>query len=104
MILKLTTMQAGLSAEDMEDRLNAFVSSSANYDPSTGVYEGEVGMDIVSARFVDLDQRHRFQIQQHESNAEPKPDEPAIGNVPDALEHLHKSVPTLGSASCVFHA
>eukprot|EP00892_Ulva_mutabilis_P006286 jgi/Ulvmu1/4029/UM019_0006.1 len=37
--------------EDMEERLSVFIASSANYDPATGIFEGELGLDIVSARF-----------------------------------------------------
>jgi len=42
--------------------MNMFISSSANYDPSTGSFVGEVGMDLVSARFIDLSQRDYFQV------------------------------------------
>lgn len=50
--------------EDMEDLLNLFISSSANYDPASGVFIGDLGMDIVSARYTDEECSDQFRVQQ----------------------------------------
>lgn len=60
----LSIMQARHMSEDEEDRMNMFVSSSANYDPFTGSFVGEVGIDLVSARIIDLSQIDCFQVRQ----------------------------------------
>lgn len=47
-------------SEDMEDRMNLFISSSANYDPLSGIFNGDLAIDLVSARFVHEDSIDRF--------------------------------------------